>query len=100
MSIKLVKGFLIFTVAMLIAQIIALVLSFAMAMDGANNYSDQSNLLYRFLKNILGFPLYLIVDFDSLTNSKEFRYELIPLFIGNTLLQFSMINIVKHKLKK
>ena len=95
-----IKQFLVFLFFMLIAQIVILVLSFAMGMDGANHYSSDSNFLYGMLKNILGFPLYLIADFDGLVTSREFEYELIPLFIGNTFIQFSLISLLKYKLRK
>jgi len=95
-----IKGFLIFCGIMLITQIVILILSFAMTMDGANNYNEQSNFLYGFLKYILGFPLYMLFDFDTLTNSKVFRFELIPLFVGNTLIQFSLICYLKIKFQQ
>jgi hypothetical protein len=84
---------------MLVIQIIILILSFAMAMDGANKFAGQSNFLFGFLRNILGFPLYIIVDFNSLVNSHNFRFELIPLFIGNTLIQFISVQIIYNQFK-
>lgn len=97
---KFAKGFLIFGGIMLIIQIVTLILSLAMGMDGANHYTGQSNFLLGFLKNILGFPLYLIFDFGILINNENFKFELIPLFIGNTLIQFSLIRFLIHKIKK
>lgn len=100
MIVKFAKRFLVFCVIMLIAQIITLILSFAMSMDGANHFGKQSNLLFGFLKNILGFPLYLSVDFDKLVNSKDFRPELIPLFIGNSLIQYTLIRFLIFMIKR
>ena len=84
---------------MLIIQVIILIVSFAMAMDGANQYNEQSNVLYGFLKYILGFPLYTLFDLDTLTNSKNFRYELIILFVSNAVIQFSFIHFIKFKIR-
>lgn len=100
MIVKFIKGFLIFGGIMLVIQIVTLILSLAMAMDGANQYGEQSNFMFGFVKNILGFPLYVIFDFGTLISSKNFRFELIPLFIGNTMIQFSLIRFLIYKRKK
>ena len=100
MIIKFIKGFLLFCLIMLIIQTIILIVSFAMAMDGANHYNGQSNVLYVFLKYILGFPLYILFDLDTLTNSKIFRFELVLLFVSNSLIQFSFIHFIKFKIKQ
>ncbi len=96
---KFIKGFILFCVIMLIIQIIVLIISFAMAMDGANHYSEQSNNMYGLLKYILGFPLYPIVNFDELIDSRVFRPELIFLFLGNSLIQYSVFRFLFMKNK-
>lgn len=84
---------------MLIIQIIVLIISFALVMDGAKHYNEHSNNMYGLLKYILGFPLYPIVSFDELIDSHDFRYELIFLFLGNSLIQFSVFQFLSKKKK-
>lgn len=69
-----------------------------MFMDGANDYQEEGNFLLGVLKYFLGFPLYIIFDFDKHLNQSSVPFELILIFTANTAFQWFVIKGLK-KLK-
>lgn len=94
-----VKGIL-FILIMLIVQIVILFIAGGMFMDGTESYQKQGNNLIIFFKYVLGFPLYPIINFDYLLNSRKFELNFFLIFLLNSIIQFGLLHFIKKAVIK